>query len=887
MKKQFFTRLAALLTAALLFALPVALAEAAPDVETGAVDQCPPERGDIALDVAVDPMAPPATEAGDTGLWVEYASEAEQAAVELGEIELPTDGEDGTARAAAGDETVLARLWTEPGYAAVADGAQVYADAALQGLYGAFPKGATVYVEALQDGGALLRIRFDTDGARAWGEAIPTGYVLAGDTLPLNAQETAALTAALGADPRTRKAGDAPVPLAAFDAQAHAVSTGADSEDAGESGDGAEAQAAEPLIQGLGVYARTQEEIQAFADANPSYTAQLNIYTKAATDDPYTVGYLSDVNQRSALNLLNQVRYIAGLDGNLTLLPEREEMEAATALVLRLFGGLSHYPPRAEALSDAQYDALYSLGYAGASRSNIAMGYTATSAILAYMADSDEDNIAKVGHRRWILNPPLGQTVMGANGRFSAMYVHDQSAPGGQTRVAWPAQQMPVQYFSAEDPWSVSFGTVLDASQIQVDLVRQWDGKTWHFSETASDGFFVVNNQAYAQRGCVIFRPEGLDGVMIGDAFNVSITDGANNTVTRYTVNFFSLNTAASAPLSRPQVTAVKTDAGNVIQWSAVERAVGYYVCRRTMENTSLYAIIADVEGETRYVDRAVDDDQVYYYQVYPHTNCVTCPLMSGVKATAPLPDKIRLSPGDTPRVYVDDTLQLEALLEPVYAESGLFWNSTNEYVAEVDQSGLVKAKHTGVTTISATTDNEKTAKVKVRVVARPISLKGATVTAADRTWTGKSLKTAVTVKVGGKTLAEGTDYTVAYTGNKAVGKARVTVTGIGKYADAKKASFCILPPKVSGLKLQAGAGKLTVTWKKGSGVNGYQLQYGTRKSLSGGTRITVAKPKAVSRTIRSLKSGVKYYVRVRSYKTVNGKKYYSKWSDTKSARTE
>ncbi len=114
-----------------------------------------------------------------------------------------------------------------------------------------------------------------------------------------------------------------------------------------------------------------------------------------------------------------------------------------------------------------------------------------------------------------------------------------------------------------------------------------------------------------------------------------------------------------------------------------------------------------------------------------------------------------------------------------------------------------------------------------------------------------------------------------------------MTVTGIGKYADSKKASFYILPPKVSGLKVKAGAGKLTVTWKKASGVNGYQLQYGTRKSLSGGTRITVAKPKAVSRTIRSLKSGVKYYVRVRSYKTVNGKKYYSKWSDTKSARTE
>lgn len=884
MNKLLLSRLAALLMAVLLLALPAALAEAAPDVEAGSIDPIPGESGDIALDVAIDPMTPPATEAGDTGLWVEYAPDAAQAAVELGEIELPTDGDDGgPAQEAAEDGAVLAQLWTRPGYAAVADGAQVYADSALQRLCGAFPEGATVYVEAWQDDGALLRIRFDTEQARAWGEEIPTGYVPAGDTLPLNAEETAALTAALGANARTRSAGDVPVPCAAFDAVTCAVSTGEDAEADAEAQDGTEAE--EPLIQGLGVYARTREEIQAFADAHPSYTAQLNIYTKAATDNPYTVGYLSDVNQQSALNLLNQVRYIAGLDGNLTLMPEREEMEAATSLVLRLFGGLSHYPLRAAALADTRYDALYSLGYAGASRSNIAMGYNVTNAILAYMADSDEDNIAKVGHRRWILNPPLGRTIMGANGRFSAMYVYDQSAAGGQTRVAWPAEQMPVQYFSAEDPWSVSFGMVLDASKIQVDLVHQLDGRTWHFSEAASDGFFVVNNQAFAQRGCVIFRPDNLDGIMIGDSFNVSITDGEHNTVTRYTVNFFSLNTTAAAPLSRPEVTAVKTDVGNVIQWSAVERAIGYYVCRRTMDNDSLYAIVADVQGETRYVDRAVDDDQVYYYQVYPHTNCVTCPLMSGVKAAAPKPEGISLSPGKTVRMYVDETLQLEAVLEPVYAETGLFWSSLSEWVATVDQNGLVKPLKPGVTTISATTDNEKTAKVTVRVLARPISLKGAKITVPDRAWTGRLLKPAVTVKVGDKTLTPGTHYTVEYANNRDVGTARVKVTGIGKYTDTRKATFTIRPPKVSGLKLKAGAGKLTVTWNKSARVSGYQLLYGKKSSLTGGTKVTVGKSGTVKKTIRSLKSGVKYYVRIRSYKTVNGERYYSKWSDAKCAR--
>ena len=480
----------------------------------------------------------------------------------------------------------------------------------------------------------------------------------------------------------------------------------------------AEDDPAEPEAEGLGVSARDAAQIQAFVDAHPAYTGQVNLFSVAATEDPYAVGYLSPVNQQSALNLLNQIRYIAGLDADLTLMPGKEEMVASAALVLRLNAALSHYPSRPAALSDSAYDELYSLGYTGAGKSNIAKGYKVTGSILAYMADSDDANIATVGHRRWILNPRMGRTVMGANGSYSAMYAHDLSGAGGQTRVAWPAQQMPVQYFSAKDPWSVSFGRALEASQIQVDLVRRRDGMAWHFSRDASDGYFNVDNRSFGQKGCVIFRPDGLGGIAAGDAFDVSVTDGESGEITRYTVNFFKLDLSAASPLERPRLTAEKTRAGNILYWNAVSGATGYYVCRRTPD--TLYQIVADVTGATSWQDAAARSDETYYYQIYSHNDCLTCPLNSGVQPVATEPEAVALSPGGTVKLYTNETLRLSVRFEPDGTESELTWRSSRKKVAKVSGDGVVTPVKKGSAIITVRTENGLSASMKVRVVDPP-----------------------------------------------------------------------------------------------------------------------------------------------------------------------
>lgn len=97
-----------------------------------------------------------------------------------------------------------------------------------------------------------------------------------------------------------------------------------------------------------------------------------------------------------------------------------------------------------------------------------------------------------------------------------------------------------------------------------------------------------------------------------------------------------------------------------------------------------------------------------------------------------------------------------------------------------------------------------------------------------------------------------------------------------------------VKPKKTSIKKLSKGKKKFTVTWAKVSGVKGYQIQYSSDKKFKKNNKsVTVTKQKTTKATVKKLKSKKKYYVRVRTYKTVNGKKIYSYWSKVKSVKTK
>ena len=161
-------------------------------------------------------------------------------------------------------------------------------------------------------------------------------------------------------------------------------------------------------------------------------------------------------------------------------------------------------------------------------------------------------------------------------------------------------------------------------------------------------------------------------------------------------------------------------------------------------------------------------------------------------------------------------------------------------------------------------------------------NLAKAKVTVKDKAFTGKALKPKVTVKLNGVTLKKGTDYTVSYKNNVNIGKATVTVKGVGKYAGTARGGFTIKPKKVSGLKVKAGKNQLTAAWKQvPGGVTGYQIEYSPTKNFKGAKRVTVKKAATAGKVLKQLKTGKTYYVRIRAYKKAGKTTYWSAWSKT------
>lgn len=156
-------------------------------------------------------------------------------------------------------------------------------------------------------------------------------------------------------------------------------------------------------------------------------------------------------------------------------------------------------------------------------------------------------------------------------------------------------------------------------------------------------------------------------------------------------------------------------------------------------------------------------------------------------------------------------------------------------------------------------------------------------------TYNGKVRKPSVAVKAGEKTFSA-SEFAVKYSGGrKNVGKYSVTVTMKGKYTGRKTVTFRINPKGTAVQKLTKGRKQMKVTWKaQKTQVSGYRIQYSTSSKFKKDTHIkTVKSYKTKSLKIKKLKAKKKYYVRIQTYKTVGGIKYYSGWSKAKSVKTK
>ena len=126
-----------------------------------------------------------------------------------------------------------------------------------------------------------------------------------------------------------------------------------------------------------------------------------------------------------------------------------------------------------------------------------------------------------------------------------------------------------------------------------------------------------------------------------------------------------------------------------------------------------------------------------------------------------------------------------------------------------------------------------------------------------------------------------------ADTGNERKAEAAIEKNTSGKETSAGTAKkVTVKQPKIQKIK-RSKKKQLTVYWKKDKTVSGYQIQIATNKKMSKGKKTIAVSKKKTSYTVKKLKSKRTYYVRIRSYKKVKGKIYYSKWSQIKAVKVK
>ena len=157
----------------------------------------------------------------------------------------------------------------------------------------------------------------------------------------------------------------------------------------------------------------------------------------------------------------------------------------------------------------------------------------------------------------------------------------------------------------------------------------------------------------------------------------------------------------------------------------------------------------------------------------------------------------------------------------------------------------------------------------------------------SNKSYTGKNITQSITVKYNGKTLKKGTDYTVSYSNNKKVGTATVKITGKGSYTGTITKTFKINPAKQEIQKLTAKSKAFFVDWAQKGSATGYEIQYATNSKFTSAKKVTIKNNKTDKTTVSKLSGKKKYYVRVRSYTTVKGTKYYGAWSSVKNVTTK
>lgn len=249
-----------------------------------------------------------------------------------------------------------------------------------------------------------------------------------------------------------------------------------------------------------------------------------------------SAGSLTEAAQQEALDYLNFLRWIAGLDP-VALSPLYSLRSQNAALLLAANDEISHTPGQPAQMDDA----LYESALLGASQGNLVKFNWMRPEILLdgveyFVRDDGSMNLSVLGHRRWLLNPAMAETGFGlanaASGMsYVVMYAVDEGNASAQwDRVCWPAEgAFPVELMRSQIAWSVSLNDEiydLRASTPVIELIEEVSGSRFAFdlASGAGDGFCHLSADACGSGICLIFRPD-LSGAGLNEYLQNQVWD--------------------------------------------------------------------------------------------------------------------------------------------------------------------------------------------------------------------------------------------------------------------------------------------------------------------------------------------------------------------------
>ena len=170
-----------------------------------------------------------------------------------------------------------------------------------------------------------------------------------------------------------------------------------------------------------------------------------------------------------------------------------------------------------------------------------------------------------------------------------------------------------------------------------------------------------------------------------------------------------------------------------------------------------------------------------------------------------------------------------------------------------------------------------------------PISMSKTTISSiSDQKYTGSKITPSISVKYNNKTLVKNKDYTVSFEKNTNVGTATATIKGKGNYTGAKSITFKIVPKTVTNTKVSSTtSSSIKLSWSKVSSANGYRVYRSTSKNGTYTKVKDITNNSTLSYTDSNLYSNKKYYYKIKSFKTINGQRYYGYYSSIINGETK